>query len=435
MYYAIDTVFGDCLLLSVLLALSGTGMYEQRRVSLVDICSNVATMHTRVPAFTLKKLSYILQDMYKLPDPEDACYLICTGIQLVKLYGSVESNQEAILRTATLAFICLRDMTTGTEALRRFAGVDESVFTSTWQTRCTLSCTNAARDPRAVFLAIDASTPPERLDAAALLYFNYMIVFSKQAYLNKVLETRPEDPEDPEDSDDQELARVVEDLMDTLDGDLAACVFREMVVTLRVPVSVAPPRYKMFMNKDVVKQCTLLHSDVMNHAYRAAMQGLKNVWFRGVLCENDSMQKIKDLVYLQQQQDVIDTQNNQRQNQLRAERDDTTSIFDKHAEWTIERTCVLLTALAVQIYSDASDARNNPAFYGCVELPCFIHPSDAYHSASAPLAFKSLRIVADGTDWICYQTNVGSSVQVLTKGSGLRGLAMACVKFISRIKS
>lgn len=406
-------------------------MNRGRRANLLDICSNVATMDNNIPAYTLRRLSNILQYMYQTPDPDDMCALICTGIQLVKLYGSVERNRKAILRTTTLVFICLRSMVNSVDAIQRFAGVNNSIFTKTWRAQSTLLASDRTRDPRAVFEAVDSSTPPERIDAAALLYFNYMIVFSKQQYLKKINEMQTP----PSYQDDEELARTIEDLMDTLDGDLAACVFRELVVTLHVPVSVAPPRPNMFMNKEVVKQCTLLHSDIMNHAYRAAMQGLKNVWFRGVLCENNSMQNIKDTVYLREQQNILNTQDQKKRTQLRLEQEDKTSIFDKHVEWTIERTCVLLTALAVQIYSDASDARNNPAFYGCVELPCFIAPSETLQSKNTSIALKSLRIIADGNDWICYKTNVGSQVQILSKGEGLKGLAMACVKFISHMKN
>ena len=269
----------------------------------------------------------------------------------------------------------------------------------------------AGDNPNAYFREVCKETPAERIDQVSLLYFAELQTYSKHLCLTRLAREGAL-------STSADLANSAAALAECADAELGQQVLRELIVTFYLPRAACPPRKSVFLERNAMRRAEKEHANVLNHAYRTALQGPLNVWEKGVLCDNGDANAMM-------RSDFLDEQTkHERQRALASEAEHGGD--DDLSKWYLERACVMLSAIAVNVYKDTIDARRRDAFGGVVEMPCFQRSDPLFHKC-AP------RLLLHNDVWTCYGQTERGSLEVHVKGCGLNALVACTACMVAKL--
>lgn len=157
-------------------------------------------------------------------------------------------------------------------------------------------------------------------------------------------------------------------------------------------------RRTLLFERSTSRLAELHHAKMLNRAHNAAMQTPSHVWRHGVVERID--QPVSSANFLA---DVA--------------KDSVVGFLQEVTDdaFVVERTCALLTGLAMLVAEDADEARTGDAFLRLVELPFL---------TTLPPACDAKRIALFQGHWF-YYTNGNRGPVVHRHGQGLSALA-AC---------
>lgn len=157
-------------------------------------------------------------------------------------------------------------------------------------------------------------------------------------------------------------------------------------------------RRALLFERATSRLAELHHAKMLNRAHNAAMQTPSHVWRHGVVERVDQPVSSADF--------LADVAEDSAAGFLQEVTDDA---------FVVERTCALLTGLAMLIADDADEARTGDAFTRLVELPFL---------ATLPPPRGARRIALVHGNWV-YYTHGARGPVVHRHGKGLAALA-AC---------
>jgi len=206
-----------------------------------------------------------------------------------------------------------------------------------------------------------------------------------------------------------ELGELLQDemalgLASAADAELGQQVFRDLVLSFGMPRRDVRCRRTLLFERHTAHIAEVNHRDMLNRAHNAAMQMPSHVWINGVVelvqqavCSSDFLGDTEPVEAPVEQQQQVETSDGFLPNQL----------------FLVERSCVLLTGIAMLVAGDVDEARLGDAFGGYVELP-FIQ------TRTMPPGTPRLALV-DG-EWIYYARAASGAVVVRERGAGLGAL-------------
>jgi hypothetical protein len=217
------------------------------------------------------------------------------------------------------------------------------------------------------------------------------------------------------------LADVVHDpyaksLVEAADAELGQIVFRDLILSFRLPRYVVRQRRTLVLEREQTQLAEQHHADALNRAHSAAMQSPSDVWIRGAIVapEANTNEVVGDFMRPTTER----TSNAMLRDDAAAKKSNEQNDLEELEP--VERTCVLLAALAMNLSQSADAARTGDAFGGRVELP--------FLATRAPPP-TATRIALRRGEWFYYRMlrrpRTGSHLEVLVRGPGLAGL-LAC---------
>ena len=184
-------------------------------------------------------------------------------------------------------------------------------------------------------------------------------------------------------------------------------MFRDLILSFTMPRRHVLSRRTLLFERATSRLAEVEHPAMLNRAHNAAMQMPSHVWEHGVV--EMLAQPIASSDYLDPK-GLVD--------EVEEDDDELGFLPPPETVFAVERTCAILTGLAMLVANDAEEARTGDAFERLVELP-FLQtrtpPDDARRIA-----------LVDNT-WY-YYTNSPSApgrLKVFVRGAGLCGL-VAC---------
>lgn len=162
-------------------------------------------------------------------------------------------------------------------------------------------------------------------------------------------------------------------------------------------------RRTLLFERSTSRLAEVHHAKMLNRAHNAAMQTPSHVWRHGVVERVDQPVSSEDF--------LVDAVEEATVGFLPDVTDDA---------FLIERTCALLTGLAMLVADDADDARTGDAFMRLVELPFL---------ATLPPARDAKRLAFSDGGWI-YYTNGAKGPVVHMHGRGVAALAMCSIALL-----
>lgn len=205
-------------------------------------------------------------------------------------------------------------------------------------------------------------------------------------------------------------------LVEAADAELGQIVFRDLILSFRLPRQVVRQRRTLVLERTQTSQAEQDHADELNRAHSAAMQSPSDVWARGVIAPQESSTEVVGDFLVPE----LDSVGPSASDVTASENAMKARMRDEEAE-PVERTCVLLAALAMNLSQSADAARTGDAFEGRVELPFLATRAPAPHVT---------RIALRHGEWFYYRMPLRRStssahIEVLVRGPGLSGL-LAC---------
>lgn len=180
-------------------------------------------------------------------------------------------------------------------------------------------------------------------------------------------------------------------------------VFRDLILSFTMPRRHVRTRRTLLFERSTSRLAEVHHAKMLNRAHNAAMQTPSHVWRHGVVERVDQPVSSADFLT-----DVVEAS--------------TEGFLPDVTEdaFVVERTCALLTGLAMLVADDADGARTGDAFLRLVELPFL---------ATLPPEGGSKRLVLSDGCWI-YYTNGPKGPVVHMHGRGVDALAMCSLALL-----
>lgn len=210
-------------------------------------------------------------------------------------------------------------------------------------------------------------------------------------------------------------------LVEAADAELGQIVFRDLILSFRLPCAVMGQRRTIVLERGQTQQAEQHHADALNRAHSAAMQSPSDVWLRGPIVPQVT-ESTSDVVgdFLRPESSSLPRPQHE---QTPVTAGDGFKVDDHDDTESVERTCVLLSAIAMNLSTSADAARTGDAFGGRVELPFL----------STRGADTLTRIALHKGEWFYYRVSTrrlptgrsNSPLEVLVRGPGLSGL-LAC---------
>ena len=226
-------------------------------------------------------------------------------------------------------------------------------------------------------------------------------------------------------------------LVEAADADLGQIVFRDLVLSFRLPRSIVRQRRTLILERGQTQQAESNHPEALNRAHTAAMQSPSDVWVRGpvVAQEADANEVVGDFLApeLEKEREEREEREAREAREAREGRNGRESATqpptpssDAQDSDAVERACALLSGLAMNMSPSADATRTGDAFAGRVELP--------FLATRAPAPTLG-RIALNGGVWYYYRINptarsTRSPLQVLIRGTGLAGLLACAVRML-----
>ena len=185
-----------------------------------------------------------------------------------------------------------------------------------------------------------------------------------------------------------------------------AQVFRDLILSFSMPRRHVLCRRSLLFERETSRLAEVHHPHLLNRAHNAAMQMPSHVWANGVIDQIDQAVATSD--YLDPS--GLDTE-------TQPEADQEVQPVARDAVFAVERSCALLSGLAMLVANDAEEARTGDAFERLVELP--------FLQTRLPDP-DSRRITLIDACWYYYSNSRATGkLNVHMRGDGINGL-VAC---------
>ena len=226
--------------------------------------------------------------------------------------------------------------------------------------------------------------------------------------------------------------RSVSNVADQVDAIITAAdstdgmnVFQDMLLSFWLPRHIVGVRNTLLISRRARRMAEIEHSDIVQLAHHAAMQGPLRVWKCGVLINDDEESTASDFL-------TTGVHSNSTSSFARI-----SSSGEAHRRWKTndietEKVCAVLSGLALLTCKSSEDVRTGVAFKGTVDLPFLGNRPKIARSYEFSFEKKIGRLMLYQREWIYYRTTFkgGSAVvDVMMRGVGLEGLQRCAVLF------
>ena len=377
----------------------------------------------------------------RLISDDSRSLLLSVAMTLDRMAPSSRSMREELLRS-TMLFVCVifSDMNITAAHAAEASARSHTWLDEAWETHLFVPSPQEIAADATLCDAIGRGARRRGVVETAMRVESHAYIASAQCQLERSVFDGLQPAISLEERSLRQLMNdpVAQSLVEAADADLGQQVFRDLILSFRMPRRSVGWRRQLLFDRSTAKVAERLHRELLNAAHNAAMQTPSHVWVHGVIGQIVETETVGDFLNVPFGEKASaaatlasstgegggtgggiggDKQEPEENNAVGDDVDDT--------EHAVERVCCILAGLAMNIANDVEQARKGDAFDGRVDLP-FLRTT----SNRAP---GTLRMALIRGDWVCY--SVGSrGAKVHVRGRGLAGLLGCATTLVDDVR-